>query len=71
MLSLKSSVEEKGEIVDQILHFSRGRKATFRGVLTDTIQQQQFTHFDLIDGRRIYVNDDNVNWFEVLNKRNK
>lgn len=67
--SLKSSVEQKGGVVDEIVHFTRGKKATFRGVLTDTIQQQQFTHFDCTDGRRIYINDENVNFFEVLNPK--
>lgn len=66
MKSLKSSVEEKGEKVNQIIVFSKGNKKTFRGILTSTIQQGEMTRFDLEDGRRIYVNPKNVDWFEVL-----
>jgi len=63
---LKSSVMEKGEIVTQIITFSQGNKKTFKGVITETISQSEFTKFDLIDGRRIYINAQNVDCFEVL-----
>lgn len=64
--SLKSSVEEKGKIVNQIIHFADGQKKTFHGVITSSIEQSEFTRFDLTDGRRIYVNTKNVNCFEVV-----
>ena len=63
---LKSSVSEKGKVVDEIIVFSNGNKKTFRGIKTETIQQGEFTRFDLEDGRRIYINDKNVDWFEVI-----
>lgn len=68
-MSLKSSVEKRGKVVTEIIHFQHGEKATFEGVKTDTIIQKQFTKFELEDGRLICVNDKNVNFFEVLNTK--
>jgi len=64
--NLKSSVLEKGETVTEIIIFSQGNKKTFKGILTDSIHQSEFTRFDLTDGRRIYVNPKNVDCFEVF-----
>jgi len=64
--SYKSSVEERGEIVTQIICFSNGNKKTFKGIKSGTIMQGEFTHFELIDGRRIYINTKNVDFFEVI-----
>jgi hypothetical protein len=64
--NLKSSVIEKGKVVTEIIIFSGGNKKTFKGILADSIHQSEFTRFDLIDGRRIYVNQKNVDCFEVL-----
>ncbi len=50
----------------EITVFSKGNKKTFKGVLTDSIHQSEFTRFDLVDGRRIYINPKNVDCFEVL-----
>lgn len=69
--SLNSSVEEKGEIVTEIILFSGGNKKTFEGIKTDTISQNEFTHFDLIDGRRVYINTKNVDSFEVFTEKPK
>ena len=66
MASMKSSVENLGEKVNQIIHFRDGSKKTFKGVITASIEQSEFTHFDMEDGRRIYVNTENVNCFEVF-----
>lgn len=66
MGSLNSSVEEKGKTVTQIIHFVDGSKKTIRGVITETIEQSEFTRMDLKDGRRFYINDKNVNFFEVI-----
>jgi hypothetical protein len=63
---LRSSVIEKGKIVTQIIIFSKGNKKTFRGVISDSISQSEFTRFDLTDGRRIYVNTENVDCFEII-----
>jgi len=64
--SFNSSVEDKGKIVTQIVIFSNGNKKTFKHIKTDTISQSEFTHFDLVDGRRIYINPKNVDCFEVF-----
>ena len=63
--SLKSSVEDVGEVVKQVIHFSDGSKKTFKGVITKTIEQSEFTRFDVDRGFRVYINTGNVNWFEV------
>ncbi len=65
---LNSSVLEKGKIVTKIIIFSNGNKKTFKGVKTETIHQSEFTRFDLVDGRRIYVNQKNVDCFEVFSE---
>lgn len=65
----KSSVGEKGEVIDKYVMFSSGNEKTFRGVLTDSIQQSQFTRFDLVNGTRVYVNTRGVDFFEVHNAR--
>ena len=62
----KSSVCEIGEIITEIILFSNGNKKTFDGIKTKTISQNEFTHFDLVDGRRIYINPKNVDSFEVI-----
>lgn len=66
MNDLKSSVAEKGETVDEIFQFSHGNKKTFRKIITSSIQQSEFTRFDLENGHRIYINPQNVDWFEVV-----
>jgi hypothetical protein len=64
--NFKSSVLEKGNIVTEIIVFSGGNKKTFKGVITKSIHQSEFARFDLTDGRRIYINPNNVDCFEVL-----
>lgn len=68
MTSLLSSVEEKGNNTTQIIVFSHGNKKTFKGVISKSIVQSEFTRFDLTDGRRIYINTHNVDYFEVFKK---
>jgi len=65
-INKKSSVCEIGEVVTEIILFSNGNKKTFEGIKTETISQNEFTQFDLMDGRRIYVNPKNVDSFEVI-----
>lgn len=65
-MNLKSSVNEKGKTVTQYILFASGNEKTYSGILTDSIQQSQFTRFDTIDGRRIYINTENVDAFEVF-----
>jgi hypothetical protein len=63
-----SSVEQVGDIVTEIITFSSGNKKTFEGVIAKTITQGEFTNFYLTDGRRIFINTKNVDFFEVLKK---
>lgn len=65
-MSLKSSVERKGKRVTQIITGTHGVKKTFHGVLSETIEQGQFTHFQTTDGRLVLVNDANVLCVEVF-----
>lgn len=67
MSSLQSSVEKQGQVVDQIIHFKGGIKKTFRGVITATIEQNEFTQFTLTSGRKVFIYTPNVLFFEVFN----
>lgn len=64
--SLKSNIEEVGEIVTQCICFSNGNKKTFNGIIAKSIKQSEMTRFDLVDGRRIHINQRNVDWFETV-----
>ncbi|MBP9760581.1 MAG: hypothetical protein KBD24_04460 [Candidatus Pacebacteria bacterium] len=66
MTSLHSSVEQQGKVVTQITGFRDGSKKTWRGVKTDTIEEGSFCKFETEDGRKVYVNTQNVNWFEII-----
>lgn len=67
--SLQSTVEQLGEKVTQIIHFSGGSKRTFEGVITSTIKQGEFTKYMTENGgkkRMIMVNTANVDCIEVF-----
>ena len=66
MKNLKSTVNEQGKTVTQIIHFIGGEKRTFHGVMTKTIKQGQFTKFELENGSIIMINDKNVLCIEVF-----
>ena len=66
MKNLKSTVNEQGKTVTQIIHFIGGEKRTFHGVMTKTIKQGQFTKFELENGSVIMINDKNVLCIEVF-----
>jgi ribosomal protein S18 acetylase RimI-like enzyme len=68
MVSLKSSITQKGKYVSKILHFVGGEKRTFNGVDTDSIKQGQFTKFETKDGRLVMVNDKNILCIEIINE---
>lgn len=55
-----------GKSVTQIITGTTGIKKTIRGVLTETIEQGQFTKFRTKDGRLVFVNDENVFCIEVF-----
>jgi len=65
-MSLKSSTEQLGDVVIQIIHFANGNKRTFKGILTHTISQGEFTKMMLSDGRMLMVNTANVDCIEVF-----
>ena len=65
-INLQSTANKQGKTVTQIIHFKGGIKRTFRGVLTETIAQGQFTKYFNIDGTMIMINDDNVLCVEIF-----
>lgn len=69
-MDLKSSVNQQGNHVTQIIHFVGGVKRTFSDVITNTIKQGQFTKFKLKNGSMILINDSNVLMIEVFEENN-
>jgi hypothetical protein len=67
-IDLKSSIEQKGKVVTKIYTFMGGVKKTVRGVKTDTVIQGQFTKYETLDGRLVFINDNNVLSIEVFNE---
>lgn len=65
-MNLKSSVEQQGKFVTQIVHFSHGNKRTFENIDTSTIKQGEFTKMRLKDGRLLLVNTNNVDCVEIF-----
>tara|TARA_R110000744_G_scaffold63268_1_gene130145 strand:- start:31 stop:249 length:219 start_codon:yes stop_codon:yes gene_type:complete len=63
---LKSTVNEQGEYVTQIIHFVGGIKRTYDGVISKSIRQGQFTKFKCKNGAWVMVNDNNVLMIEVF-----
>ena len=43
MRNLKSTVNEQGKTVTQIIHFIGGIKRTYHGILSESIKQGRFT----------------------------
>ena len=66
MKNLKSSVNEQGDIVTQIIHFKGGIKRTYHGILPKSIKQGQFTKMKCKDGTMIMINDNNVLCIEIF-----
>jgi hypothetical protein len=71
MENLKSTVNEYGEVVTQIIHFKGGIKRSFHGILSDSIKQGQFTKMKMKDGRMLMINDENVLCIEIFKEENK
>jgi len=65
-MNLKSTINNMGNTVTQIIHFSGGNKRTFGGIITKTIKQGEFTKMKLRDGRMLLVNTRNVDCIEVF-----
>ena len=66
MKNLKSTVNEQGKTVTQIIHFMGGVKRTYHGILSESIKQGQFTKMMCRDGTMIMVNDNNVLCIEIF-----
>ena len=67
-MNLKSSVNENGKYVTQIIHFVGDVKRTYRDIDSSSIRQGQFTKFRQKDGTWTMVNDKNVLCIEVFNQ---
>ena len=66
MKNLKSTVNEQGETVTQIIHFVDGVKRTYHGILPKSIKQGQFTKMFCKDGTMLMINDSNVLCIEIF-----
>jgi hypothetical protein len=68
-MDLKSTVNQQGKIVTQIIHFVGGEKRTFHGIISESIKQGQFTKFKTTDGAMICINDKNVLCIEIFKEQ--
>ena len=66
MKNLKSTVNEQGTTVTQIIHFVNGIKRTYHGILSESIKQGQFTKMKCKDGTMLMINDNNVLCIEIF-----
>jgi len=71
MENLNSSINNVGEIVTQIIHFVNGTKRTFRGIISQSTIQGQFTKMMRRDGSMLMINDKNVLCIEVYLEKNE
>ena len=69
MKNLKSTVNEQGETVTQIIHFVNGVKRTYHGILSESIKQGQFTKMKCKDGTMIMIYDTNVLCIEIFSEQ--
>ena len=65
-MKMRSTVADKGNIVTEVITMIGGYKKTFKGVITNTFLQGEFTHFETKDGRKVMVRTDNVLFIEVV-----
>ena len=65
-MKMHSTVAEKGNVVTEVITMVGGYKKTFKGVLTDSFLQGEFTHFNTVDGRKVMVRTDSVLFIEVV-----
>ncbi len=68
-LDLKSTVNQEGKTVTQIIHFEGGIKRTFDGILPETIKQGQFTKMKRVNNSLLVVNDSKVLCIEVFEEK--
>lgn len=67
--AIHTSISEVGDSVTQVITMVGGYKKTFRGILTNTIMQGEFTHFTTRDGRKVMVRTDNVLFVETTSEK--
>tara|TARA_B100000963_G_scaffold359506_1_gene387025 strand:+ start:3488 stop:3715 length:228 start_codon:yes stop_codon:yes gene_type:complete len=70
-VNLKSTVNNVGQYITQIIHFTGGIKRTYTGIKPETIKQGQFTKMFCKDGSMLMINDANVLCIEVFNETEK
>lgn len=66
MKNLKSTINDQGKTVTQIIHFVNGIKRTYHGIISESVKQGQFTKMLCKDGTMIMINDENVLCIEVF-----
>lgn len=71
--SLKSSVEEIGEIVDEIVKFSGGNKKTIRNIRSESICESDYVRLDVPNQKNgkkhaFFIHNRNVDWYEVFER---
>jgi hypothetical protein len=65
-IDLKSTINQEGKTVTQIIHFEGGIKRTFDGIISKTIKQGQFTKMKRTNGSLLVINDDKVLCIEIF-----
>ena len=66
MKNLKSTINDQGKTVTQIIHFKDGVKRTYHGIPSESVKQGQFTKMKCKDGTLLMVNDINVLCIEIF-----
>ena len=65
-IDLKSTINQEGKTVTQIIHFEGGIKRTLDGIISKTIKQGQFTKMKRTNGSLLVINDDKVLCIEIF-----
>lgn len=63
--NLQSAVNRVGSSVTEIIAFRDGSKKTFKGVITESLEQGEFTKFQTKTIPLVAIHTKNVNYFEV------
>jgi len=67
--NLRSTVNNMGELVTQIIISNTGTTKTYKNVISSTIEEGKFVKMKLKDGRMIMVNTSNVFIVEVFKQK--
>jgi len=63
---LKSSVADKGKAVSQVIHFLDGDVRTFHNIDTSSIEQNQCTMMNILNGQQLEVHTKRVKFILVV-----